>query len=235
MSEPTNPGTELIQVSAQLDLDDIVAVRLSDIEATLMENDRAITTQLKGANANLGAAKKDLRTMVDELAKSLYGKAAENLMPAFAALGATSTKTGITSRLMRETRSSTVEDVIQVSIIVSSSSGCQYKGGISFDNSVTPPQDVIDKRQEVWDIEDNINTLQGKIAEIRRALSKVGSYERQIRGQIARTRLGQTEEGRSVLEGVDNFRVRGLPELPATINQTTIGDYIDAAVVTNPE
>jgi len=217
-------GKPIIKVNAELNVDDVVSVKLSSIETKLHDEDTRLASAIKDARGKTDEAKKQVKVAAQDAAENALSDHARTILDAFNTISPES-KINISgfyeggkihAKFLVETGRRGNRNYI-------GSNGNAVDGYISYNIAIASTDAVLAALQRVNELEKSLAALQSQAVEIKKALSNMGMYERQIRAHLARWRLSETTDGRQIISKLDDFEVPGLlPIIPANCRPTVV-------------
>lgn len=200
-------NTGLIPIKASVNMDDVVSVRVSEIETRL---EGLITEQrqrVKDAKAKLTERQSD-RTKVNEAA----GKA--DFTKRFNKVNAALGTAGIKVRVIPGGGGTLNSEKKEFSYAVSFNLKDEYSR-LHDQVTIPAPKAVIDADEDVVHAQEDLNVTNEKYLQLMEAKGKINTVERAARAQVAEMRLEQTDEGKEILERLRSSDVNRLLALPA--------------------
>lgn len=200
----------LVNLKMDLTTDDVVAIKISDIENKLTAFENATLLKIESAESEQRKILAEIDLITKDAMNEEFKEKAQRLATALEEFegwekGRVNIKIGIGNSIQ-------IKEKMGVSIQLHA----KRHERTSYDDSLYSSQLTMDRPAAYFElvkkldaVASKINTLTGEIQKARNALSKMPSVERHVRAHIARTQLaadGQHE----ILKALDNVPLPGL-------------------------
>ena len=200
----------VIGIDASVGMDDITAVRLSQIEVQLNQRDADIRAAIRTADKDLEAKSKEIAKALKSAVSAHYKKQEAALVAALKPLFP-NVKSDFVGSLQRDEQGNGKNIWAKLSVAFQVERGYGYP--IQHEVEIAASKEVLALDKELAAMSNLRESLYEKGVETRRMMSQMAGYERQLRGQIARIRLNQTENGKAVIAQLDAFDIAGISDL----------------------
>ena len=204
MGKSENALVTKVMSEIKIDKDDLIAIRVSEVETGLLQAQAETDTEIRKADKANKDADKALTKAVEKRMETKYGSDADKAMKALKTLGVTNV-----AKILNVSRDDEGNRA-KVSVGVKTVSG--YGGSLTADHKVSYDADEKSQVKAIEKRNEHLRSLRERAVEIRKRLSQLSSLERQAKAAMAKNALKQSREGRELLDQVS--RIPGLPELP---------------------
>ena len=221
-NEPT--GTEMIQVNAQVGMDEMVSIKLSEYENQLLAREQELIDQADGLNKAIAA---EARTIADKAKKAIKADWAKPIaaltkalepFKAAAARDASTSETSIPTITINDPNSNGWADVDDdEEVKLTNDKNAKITATLSFNipgNSygsmslaLAVPDAVKPHVKNRVKLAEQLAAINVLLANVRSTLGKMSFAERQLKGRVARLRLSQSEQGKGILSEMDKVSI----------------------------
>ena len=202
------PGSPL-QLDASIGMADIVAIRLAEVEKQLNKQEEDTRTDIKANNDAIEAAHKLIKSIGKGEAEAAYKKALDAAAKVLAGLsGDTPVVSCEAGWQITDIKQTPTE--LDLQGFISMGSGCSQC--LQFTKKVKAPASFIKAFQGLIDLNETSTQLNERMVNIRLGLSRIPGYERQVRADIARLKLENTDNGPELLARIDAIVLTGMPK-----------------------
>ena len=211
---------EIVKLDVSLDTDDLVSVRLSSIEKQLSDRKREIQAKVKDVDAQLEALDKQIEAANQSEAEKVLAAKVKQIVKALKPLFP-----HVNSEISgaQTTRKGKPVFLAQVNISVRNSPRNDRadfdQGGIQKAVYVNVPQSLISLDKQRVALGQSRTLLLDEGVAVQRMMGQMGSYERQVRGHLARVRLEGAKGGKDLLKKLDAFQIAGIEDLHKALSK----------------
>lgn len=204
IAEVQSPLALLQNISIDVNKDDVIAIRLSQIEEFLTAKRQEIDAAIDVQEKKVEGLKKDLAKSIDDLGQELLGEKSKMAEKAMQALFP---KVKLLIRTQKDCKDKYI-------VVVNVCTG-EYSGGITMSETLTLTAAQKKMESDIEDCGKEIDRLARECAEVRRQLGSLATVERKVRAELAKSSLSQTSEGLELLRRISGINIAGMPQLTA--------------------
>lgn len=188
-----------------IEKDDLVAIKVAAVETQLMEQQAEDEKKLRDLKKRLKQEKEEFEDALEAAGKCIF-----EVQPVLKALK----DIGIPAEA-RTSASIGYPDNTEINVILNlfrtDSEGNSVGPPLTTNKKVAIPHLVKTLRLQIEQTTEEIEDTQRHLLEVRKRLSQIGTLERQAKAAMAYSILQASEEGRALLDAVN--QVKGLPEI----------------------
>lgn len=213
MPEPEDPQP-IVKINMDLTKDDVVAIKISEFEDSLMAYETDIQDKLEKIHRHQTKIQNDARKLLDAEATKAFGKKLEALLVAVSAMEevpadklAGSIVTGEYHHYHHEEES---KKLFSVSIKVINKQSSRNEEVYSSHRELPRPAAWQKLQDELVATSEEVNNLNELLAKARQTIQKMPSVERHCRAELAKQQLKKANRS-DILDALNRVKIPGLP------------------------
>lgn len=198
-------ATALIGLSVQAGTQEVIDIKIAQLEADLDTQIAKLQGQAKAEEATKNKASKEMERLVTEFGNTKWKTAVDSAATALAAMGCGNCTGSVNSTFDLKRRIITCSPQVAYSGVATWVQTINGKTeNYAFTDEMITQINTMEKATET------LNDLYAQIAKAKQRLAMIPKYERKIRAVIGKTKLEESEEGRALLQKVMDINL--LPE-----------------------